>query len=63
MFNWKSLALLSLCVSPFALAGDRFPVRRAAPEAGYYNPDNNGGSMLTVSALIHVSTQQLILSF
>lgn len=47
MFNWKSLALLPLCVSPFALAGDHFPVRRAAPEAGYYNPDNNGGSMLT----------------
>ncbi|KAK0462020.1 uncharacterized protein EV420DRAFT_141102 [Desarmillaria tabescens] len=42
----QSLALLFLCVSPFALAGD-FPAKRAAPEAGYYDPSSNGGSMLT----------------
>ncbi|KAK0487838.1 hypothetical protein IW261DRAFT_1450295 [Armillaria novae-zelandiae] len=47
MFNWNLLALFPLCVSPFALAGDHFLARRAAPEAGYYNPSNNGGSMLT----------------
>ncbi|KAK0202164.1 hypothetical protein DFS33DRAFT_1444033 [Desarmillaria ectypa] len=55
MFNRKfrqSLSLLSLCISPFALAGN-FPAKRAVPEAGYYNPYNNGGSMLTGSALIH----------
>ncbi|KAG7445572.1 uncharacterized protein BT62DRAFT_932698 [Guyanagaster necrorhizus] len=48
-FHWQSSAFLFklLCLSSFALAADKSPVRRAASAVAYYNPYDDRGSMLT----------------